>query len=95
MRRMQAFFTNASAEEGSDLVVFGEPARLTQPGKSPLHNPALGQYPEDMLLAALDRLHVPAKHAQRPIDQTTRVAATHKKPAAIPLCLRLCGACAL
>ena len=40
MRRMQAFFTNASAEEGSDLVVFGEPARLTQPGKGSLHNPA-------------------------------------------------------
>ena len=40
---MQAIFANASAEEGSDFVVFGEPARLTQPGKSPLHNPALGQ----------------------------------------------------
>ena len=40
---MQAIFANASAEEGSDFVVFGEPARLTQPGKSPLHNLALGQ----------------------------------------------------
>ncbi|MFC2590027.1 MAG: hypothetical protein ACFNZS_08740 [Ottowia sp.] len=40
---MQAIFTNASAEEGSDFVVFGAPARLTQPGKSHLHNLALGQ----------------------------------------------------
>ena len=78
MRRMQAFFTNASAEEGSDLVVFGEPARLTQPGKGSFRNPALGQYPEDMLLAALDHLHVPTQHAQRPIDQTACVAAIAK-----------------
>ncbi|MDG9698656.1 hypothetical protein QB898_02800 [Ottowia sp. 10c7w1] len=40
---MQAIFAKASAEEGSDFVVFGAPARLTQPGKSPLHNLALGQ----------------------------------------------------
>ena len=75
---MQAIFAKASAEEGRDLVVLAQSSRLTQPGKSPLHNPALGQYPEDALLAALDHLHVPAQQAQRPIDQTARVAAIGK-----------------
>ena len=75
---MQAIFTKASAEEGSDLVVLAQSSGLTQPSKSPLHNPALGQYPEDALLAALDHLHVPTKHAQHPIDQAARVAAIGK-----------------
>ena len=70
MRRMQAIFTNASAEQGSDLGVLVQSSRLTHSDKSPLHNPAFGPYRADALLAALDRLHVPAKHAQRPIDQT-------------------------
>ena len=78
MRRMQAFFTNASAEEGSDLVVFGEPARLTQPGKGSFRNPEFGQYLEDMLLAVFDHLHAPTQHAQRPIDQAAYVATIAK-----------------
>ena len=78
MHRMQAIFTNASAVEGNDLVVLGEPARLTQPGRGSLHNPALGQRLKNMPLAALDHLHVPTKHAQRPIDQTAHVAAIGK-----------------
>ena len=92
---MQAIFTNASAEQSGDLVALVQSSRLTLPGKGSLHNPALGQRPKTTPLTALGHLHVPAEHAQRPIDQTARVAATHKKPAAIPLCLRLCGACAL
>ena len=65
MRRMQAIFTNASAVEGGDLVGLGEPARLTQPGRGSLHNPALGQRLKNMPLAALDYPHVPARRAQR------------------------------
>jgi hypothetical protein len=36
----------------------------------------LGLYLEDALLAALDHLHVPAKHAQRSSSQCARVAVT-------------------
>lgn len=75
---MQAILSNASAEQGIDLVVFAQSSRLTQPGKSLSHNPTLGQRLKTMPLTALDHLHVPAEHAQRPIDQTARVVAPTK-----------------
>jgi len=61
------------------LVVLGEPSRLAQPGEGSFHNPAPGKHLEDALLAALDHLHVPAKHAQRPSNQRARAAAIHEK----------------
>ena len=62
---MQAIFTKASAEEGSDLVVLAQSSRLAQPGKILCPIQRLGLYLEDVLLAALDLLHVPAEHALR------------------------------
>ena len=61
MRRMQAIFANASAEEGRDPVALAQSSRLTQPGKGSLLNSAFEQYLEDVLLAALD---FPAEHAR-------------------------------
>ena len=61
MRRTQAIFTKASAEEGSDLVVLAQSSRLAQPGKILCPIQRLGLYLEDVLLAALD---FPAEHAR-------------------------------
>ena len=74
MRRMQAIFTNASAEGGRDLVALAQFFSIAQPSEGSFHNPALGQRLKTTPLTALGHLHVPAEYAQRPIDQTARVA---------------------
>ena len=61
MRRIQAILTQASPGR-ADLAVLAQSSRLSQPGEGFLHNSALGQHFEGALLAALDRLHLPAKH---------------------------------
>ena len=55
MRQMQAIFTNASAEEGRDLVALAQFFSIAQPSEGSFHNPALGRRLEDALLATLDR----------------------------------------
>ena len=68
---MQAILTNASAEEGREFIVLGEPSRLVQLGEGSFHNSALGERLEDALLATLDHQHVPANrlsaHPAHPI----------------------------
>ena len=66
MRRMQAIFTNDSAEEDRDLVVFAQSSRLTQPGTGSLRNPVL------------DPPAWSSRTGSAPINQTAHVAAIGK-----------------
>ena len=58
---MQAIFTNASAEEGRDLVALAQFFSIAQPSEGSFHNPALGRRLEDVLLATLDRRMLAAR----------------------------------
>ena len=70
--------TNVSAE-GAVISQFLESLRGSARQRLFSQSSRLGQYHADALLKALDHLHAPAQHAQRPFNQRARVAAIYKK----------------